>query len=369
MFTLTQYKLLTPGPLTVTDRVRQAMDFDYCTWDEDYKAVTQDIRHKLLHLAQVDPDRYTTILLQGSGSYAVEACLSTFSRPDTKFLILSNGKYGERMLQMADYQKLDYEAYKVAYDEVHDPQVVACLLDKNPDISHVMMVHSETTSGILNPIADIAQVAKAHDCFFFVDAMSSFGGVPIDMGPIDALITSANKCIQGVPGFAIVLVRKDLIEASKGNSSTLSLDLFDQYQEMARDGKWRYTSPTHVVMAFHEALKEFEERGGVAAQHARYQKNQELLQEGMESLGFKAYVPREYQGPIITTFLYPEGQSWDFQDMYHYIKERGYVIYPGKLTDVDTFRIGNIGEIYPEDIARLLDIFKAYMEEKHNDRH
>lgn len=368
MFILTPYKLLTPGPLTVTDRVRQAMDFDYCTWDEDYKAVTQKIRHDLLQIAGVDPERYTSILLQGSGSYAVEACLSTFSYPGSKFLILSNGKYGERMLQTADYQHLDYETYKVGYDEVHDPQVLDCLLDNNPDISHVMMVHSETTSGILNPIADIAQVAKAHDCFFFVDAMSSFGGVPIDMTPIDALITSANKCIQGVPGFAIVIVRKDLIEASKGNSSTLSLDLFDQYQEMAKDGKWRYTSPTHVVMAFNEALKEFKERGGVEAQHARYQKNQELLQEGMEALGFTAYVPKENQGPIITTFLYPEGQTWDFQDMYHYIKERGYVIYPGKLTDVDTFRIGNIGEIYPEDIERVLDIFKAYMEENNNDK-
>ena len=227
------------------------------------------------------------------------------------------------------------------------------------------MVHSETTSGILNDIASVAKVVKTAGRTFIVDAMSSFGGVDIPVGElgIDFIISSANKCIQGVPGFSFIICRRDKLIESKGKARSLSLDLYDQWETMNKDGKWRFTSPTHVVLAFAQALKEMEEEGGIPARAKRYRENNRLLIEKMEAMGIRPYIGEEYQGPIITTFFYPEHHQFSFQNMYQYIKDRGYAIYPGKVTDADTFRIGNIGEIYREDIEKLCQIMKEFLEE------
>lgn len=237
------------------------------------------------------------------------------------------------------------------------------LLAEDPAITHVSIVHSETTSGILNDIASVARVVKAAGKTYIVDAVSSFGGVDIDLPAlgIDFLISSANKCIQGVPGFSFILARRSALLACKDRARSLSLDLYDQWETMEKDGKWRYTSPTHVVLAFAKALEEFAAEGGVPARGARYAANRDLLIERMTALGFATYIPAEHQGPIIVTFFYPEGETIDFKSMYDYIKARGYAIYPGKLTDADTFRIGVIGEIYPADIEAVTGIFADYL--------
>lgn len=360
-----KYKLLTPGPLTTTDTVKQEMLFDHCTWDDDYKAITLEIRKKLLDIAQVSEPEYTVVLMQGSGTFGVESVLTSVVGQEEKLLIVANGAYGERMGDIARHAGISYVMYQENYDTIPSAQKIEKILKEQPEITHVAMVHSETTSGILNDIASVAKVVKAAGKTFIVDAMSSFGGVEIPVGQlgIDFIISSANKCIQGVPGFSFIICNRQKLEESQGKARSLSLDLYDQWKTMNKDGKWRFTSPTHVVLAFAQALRELEQEGGVAARAKRYAENNRLLIRKLRQLGIRPYVDNEHQGPIITTFFYPEHHAFAFQDMYRYIKERGYAIYPGKVTDVDTFRIGNIGEIYPEDIEKVCDYIKTFLEE------
>ena len=360
------YKLLTPGPLTTTDTVKREMMVDRCTWDDDYKVVTQKIRRQLLELAHVSEDDYTVVLMQGSGTFGVESVLTSVVGDQEKVLICSNGAYGKRMTDICTHSRVPFVHYAQDYDKVPDPARVARLLAQDPAITHVAMVHSETTSGILNDIQSVGKVVRDAGRTFIVDAMSSFGGVdiPVSDWGIDFLVSSANKCIQGVPGFSFILCRRDKLLSSEGKARSLSLDLLDQWKGMEKDGKWRFTSPTHVVLAFSKALDELAQEGGIPARSRRYTENNRLLIEKMRAMGFVTYIDGSHQGPIITTFFYPAGVSFRFEEFYRYIKERGYAIYPGKLTEMDTFRIGNIGEIYPEDIDKLTGIIAAFLKER-----
>lgn len=359
------YKLLTPGPLTTTESVKKEMLFDHCTWDEDYKKITQTIRQELLDMAGLSKEKYTTVLMQGSGTFGVEALFGSLIGENDKLLILANGAYGERMGDIARYNKINHRIYRESYDKVPSAERVKEILEEDSAITHVAMVHSETTSGILNDIESVGRVVKAMNKVFMVDAMSSFGGVPIDIDGIgiDFIVSSANKCIQGVPGFAFVICNRELLEKSKGTARSLSLDLYDQWKTMEKDGKWRFTSPTHTVLAFAKAIEEMKAEGGIEARSKRYYDNNSLLIKLMTSLGFETYI-KNYRGPVITTFLYPENANYTFGEMYEYIKERGYAIYPGKVTEAVTFRIGNIGEIYKEDIEKLYNIIKAFLQER-----
>ncbi|MDO5410989.1 MAG: 2-aminoethylphosphonate--pyruvate transaminase [Lachnospiraceae bacterium] len=359
------YKLLTPGPLTTTESVKKEMMFDHCTWDDDYKQITQEIRKNLLELAHVSADEYTAVLMQGSGTFGVESVLTSVIGETDKLLIAANGAYGERMGDIASHAKIGHVIYREHYNEVPKAEAVEEMLKEDAAITHVAMVHSETTSGILNDIQAVGKAVKEQGRIFIVDAMSSFGGVdiPVKEWGIDFLISSANKCIQGVPGFSFIIARKDLLIASAGKARSLSLDLYDQWKTMEVDGKWRFTSPTHVVLAFAQAMKEMKEEGGIAARHERYASNNRLLIEKLGELGIRPYIDETHQGPIITTFFYPENCHFSFQEMYEYIKERGYAIYPGKVTEAETFRIGNIGEIYKEDILRVSELIRDFLEE------
>lgn len=361
-----KYKLLTPGPLTTTESVKKEMLFDHCTWDGEYKAITQTIRKQLLDLAGVSSDEYTAVLMQGSGTFGVESVFTSSIGKSEKVLICSNGEYGKRMVSIAQRLGVNYLEYSEQYNRIPEAEHVQQLLNENSDITHIAMVHSETTSGILNDIEAVGKVAKQNSKIFIVDAMSSFGGIdiPVKQWGIDFLISSANKCIQGVPGFAFIIARKELMNECKGKARSLALDLYDQWETMEVDGKWRFTSPTHTVLAFAKALQELKQEGGVAVRNMRYTLNNKLLIEQMEALGFKTYIDKDKQGPIIITFLYPDNCNFTFREMYEYIKGRGYAIYPGKLTDIPTFRIGNIGEIYREDIEELCAIIQDFMEEK-----
>lgn len=359
------YKLLTPGPLTTTKTVKEAMLVDHCTWDDDYKIITQHIRKQLLDFAEVSPEDYTAILLQGSGSFAVEAVLSSVVSTLDKILICGNGAYGARMRQIAQRYDLNHVYYEVAETKMPDPDTIKDILAHDPAINFVAMVHSETTSGILNDIASVAKVVKEHHATFIVDAMSSFGGIEIPVATlgIDFLISSANKCIQGVPGFGFVICRRDQLAASRGKARTLSLDLYDQHQAMDVDGKWRFTSPTHTVLAFAQALKELAAEGGIPARFARYAENNQLLRRGMAELGFQPLIAEADQGPFITTFYYPFPE-FSFADFYDYLKANGYAIYPGKISEIDCFRIGNIGEIYPADMRAVIQLAADYVSTK-----
>ncbi|MEB6338154.1 2-aminoethylphosphonate--pyruvate transaminase [Serratia rhizosphaerae] len=352
------YLLLTPGPLTTSDTVKQAMLFDSCTWDEDYNiGVVQTIRARLETLATASSG-YTSVLLQGSGSYAVEAVLGTALGAQDKVLIVSNGAYGARMAEMAALMGIDHHCYDCG--EVAEPDVAAmeALLLDDARISHIAMVHCETTTGMLNPLAQVAALAARRGKTFIVDAMSSFGGIPLDVEQlgIDFLISSANKCIQGVPGFAFVIARRSELEKCAGRSRSLSLDLYAQWRCMEdHAGKWRFTSPTHSVLAFAQALRELDLEGGIAARYARYGENQRRLVAGMRALGFETLLDDALHSPIITAFYSPRAENYRFGEFYQRLKRQGFVIYPGKVSHSDCFRIGNIGEVYPQDIDRLLD--------------
>jgi 2-aminoethylphosphonate-pyruvate transaminase len=356
------YKLLTPGPLTTTSAVKEEMLLDRCTWDHDYKEITQKIRAQLLEIASATKEEYTVVLMQGSGSFAVESVMTTSIGTNDKVLIVTNGAYGERVVKMAKYIGLNHMEYRVEYNDYPNENEIRDILEEDRKITHIVMVHCETTTGILNPIEMIAKLSKEYGKTLIIDAMSSFGGMDINVSKleIDYLISSANKCIQGVPGFGFVIARLEKLLGCEGNARSLSLDLFDQWKEMDKDGKWRYTSPTHVVAAFSKAIDELIEEGGVSARFARYQNSNRIVRERLEKIGIHAYISAEKQSPIITTFLFPN-ERFNFEDFYSFVKERGYVIYPGKLTDADTFRIGNIGEIYEDDIQELCNIIEEYM--------
>lgn len=356
------YKLLTPGPLTTTEAVKKEMLFDRCTWDDEYKSITQKIRKELLDIGNVNEEDYTAVLMQGSGTFAVESVITSTVGEKDKLLIIANGAYGERIGQIAEHISLNHVIYNNEYDEHPDMDKVKEILDKDTEITHIAMVHCETTTGILNPIEDLSVIAKEYNKTLIIDAMSSFGGIPIDIKAlgIDYLISSANKCIQGVLGFGFVIAKKEKLEKCKGISRSLSLDLYDQYKGMDKDGKWRFTSPTHVVAAFSKALDELKEEGGVEGRYNRYKNNNLVLRKKLKEIGIESYIEEEKQSPIITTFAFPT-DAFSFNEFYSFIKERGFVIYPGKLTDVDTFRIGNIGEIYEEDINKLCEIIEEYV--------
>jgi 2-aminoethylphosphonate-pyruvate transaminase len=276
---------------------------------------------------------------------------------DGKLLVLANGAYGLRMVQIANRLHIPVTVHDSGESEAPNLTLLRDTLQDDKEITHVAVVHCETTTGMLNPIEPIGKIVKYFGRVYLVDAMSSFGGIPMDMYGIgaDFLISSANKCVQGVPGFGFAIARSEELETMKGRARSLSLDLYDQWETMEKhSGKWRFTSPTHVVRAFAEALRELDGEGGVHARHARYRENQRLLVTGMQQLGFDCFLPSEYQSPIITSFHSPQHPDYDFKRFYEELKGRGFVIYPGKVTSVDTFRIGSIGDIDSSDIQRLL---------------
>ncbi|WP_041210295.1 2-aminoethylphosphonate--pyruvate transaminase [Aeromonas jandaei] len=354
------YLLLTPGPLSTTATVRAAMLQDSCTWDADYnQGVVEPIRRELVRLAtgpEYQSD-YSTVLLQGSGSYVVESVLGSAIGVDECLLIINNGAYGARMGEMARCLGLRHHELDCGETTRPEPAAIEAMLARYPEITHLAMVHCETTTGMLNPLEEVAELCQRRGIRLIVDAMSSFGGILIDMGRlgIEFLISSANKCIQGVPGFGFVIARRAALVACAGRARSVSLDLHAQWQTMEQQGgKWRFTSPTHTVLAFAQALRELDEEGGIAARYQRYSENQRTLVTGMAALGFAPLLPEQWQSPIITAFYSPAHPDYRFADFYQRLKAQGFVIYPGKVSQADCFRIGNIGDVTPERVRDLL---------------
>ena len=360
------YLLLTPGPLSTSPTVKSAMLRDWCTWDRDYnEGVVEVIRRTLVELATLESrlvDKYTAVLMQGSGTFAVESVIGSVIPRDGHLVVLANGAYGQRIAKIAQVLGIAHDVLDRGELEPPDLDQLERHLAANPQVTHVAMVHGETTTGMLNPIAAAGEIAKRYGKTFIVDAMSTYGGVPLDVASIgiDFLVSSANKCIQGVPGFGFVVARREALQVCGGRARSLSLDLFDQWKAMEEGhGKWRFTSPTHVVRAFAQALVELGEEGGIETRYRRYKNNQHTLVEGMESLNFVPLLKREYQSPIITAFHNPQSADYRFDEFYRRLKAAGFVIYPGKVSQLDTFRIGSIGEVYAEDVEELLEAIAA----------
>ncbi|MCU9951252.1 2-aminoethylphosphonate--pyruvate transaminase [Pseudomonas sp. PDM13] len=348
--------LLTPGPLTTSRATKEAMLRDWGSWDADFNRVTAEIRQQLLAMAGVTDDSYACVPLQGSGTFSVEAALATAIPRDGKALILMNGAYGQRAAKTLDYLGRAHIALDKGDYLPPQPEEVDALLRAHPEVTTVFLVHCETSSGILNPLRELAAVVKAHGKRLIVDAMSSFGAVPltVDEVPFDVLVSSANKCIEGIPGFGFVIIRRDLLEESAGRAHSLSLDLLEQWRYMERTGQWRFTPPTHSVVAFHAALEQHAAEGGVPGRLARYTRNRDVLVTGMRELGFETLLEDRWLSPIITTFFSPEHPAFEFKRFYDELKTRQFVIYPGKLTQAESFRIGCIGQIDEPIVRQLL---------------
>lgn len=333
--------------------------------DFEFISTVREIREHLLAIGGAQKGEYEAVLMQGSGTFAVEAVVSSTIPPDGKLLIIINGAYGQRILKMA--QVLKIEAIPMVFDEdcLPDLDKIESTLAADKGITHVAVVHCETTTGIINPIREIGGIAHKHGCIYFVDAMSSFGAIPtsIQECQIDYLVSSANKCIEGVPGFAFAIARKSALLATEGYARSLSLDLLSQWKGLEANGQFRFTPPTHALLAFRQALRELEEEGGAGGRAARYHRNYETLVAGMREMGFLEYLPREIQGNIITSFRYPEHPKFSFEEFYKRLNERNYVIYPGKVSNADCFRIGNIGRIFETDVCDLLGAIREAIQE------
>lgn len=359
--------LLTPGPLTTSESVKRAMLRDWGSRDSGFIALTARVRTALAKVAGADPAKgiYTCVPIQGSGTFAVEATIDSLVPRKAGLLVLANGAYGERIAKIAERLGRRVQVYRT---EEHEPPVaaeVAGILEADRGLSHVVMVHCETTAGILNPLAEIAEVVKRLGRALLVDAMSSFGAIPIDVTALDlaAVIASSNKCLEGVPGMGFVVAKVDVLKGAAGNASSLSLDLADQWQYMEKSGQWRFTPPTHVLSALDQAITEFEEEGGVPGRGRRYAENCKVLLDGMTKLGFESMLSHNLQAPIIVTFRTPADPNYDFEKFYDALRVRGYAIYPGKLTKADSFRIGCIGRIFPKDLEGAVSAVAAVVDE------
>lgn len=358
-----QKLLFTPGPLSTTMSVKEAMLVDLGTRDIEYQNVTKSVREKLLKIALASKEEFSVVLLQGSGTYAVESVLNSFVSANDKLLILANGAYGDRMAQIATMSGLNFEKKDYSMIKSLDLAEVEKAVSES-DATIVSFVHDETTAGVLNDIKGICDICRRYNKKIICDAMSSFGGIEINLDEVkpDFLVTSSNKCIQGVPGFGIIYGRREAFEACKGNSKSLALDLYDQWKYMEdTDGGFRFTSPTHVLLAFDQALDELEAEGGIPARAKRYRENQKFIAEKMTELGFELLVDPNEQAPMITTLLVPEGL--DFADMYEKLKAKGFLLYSGKLPKYNAFRIGNIGDLHAQDFIDLAQAVKEYLEE------
>ena len=367
MDTLSSWKdkaLFTPGPLTTSATTKQAMLRDLGSRDAEFINTVKDVRRRLVELGH-GAEEYTAVIMQGSGTFGIEATLSSVIPPNGKLLILINGAYGQRMLKIASVHRIQSSELISSENTAPDVSMLEALLSSDPWISHVAAVHCETTTGIINPIDAYGEIVKKYNRIYIVDAMSSFGAYPIDLKAcgIDYLISSSNKCIEGVPGFSFILAKKDRLETTNGYARTLSLDLFAQWKGLEGDGQFRFTPPVHAILAFRQALVELENEGGVSARGERYCQNYKLTLLAMQKMGFKAYLKPEDQGYIITSFHYPEHPNFDFQDFYARLSQKGHVIYPGKLSHADCFRIGHVGRLGEADVRALISAIAETLNE------
>jgi len=357
--------LLTPGPLTTSQTVKEAMVRDWGSRDTDFIDMTARVCRRIEDIADVSEGSHVCVPLQGSGTFAVEAAVTSLIPPDGKVLILVNGAYGHRISKICEYHDRNFDVLETDENVPPDVNALETKLRSNGDYTDVIAVHCETTSGILNPIEHIAEILSNSGCRLIIDAMSSFGALPLSVREVQssAIVASSNKCLEGVPGIGFVIVDKNVLQNSAGNSNSLSLDLYEQWVGLTSNGQWRFTPPTQVLSALDQALAEHEAEGGVEARGRRYAGNCRVLVDGMRELGFATYLSDNLQAPIIVTFHRPDHANFDFEEFYDRLKDKGFAIYPGKLTKADSFRMGCIGHLFEDDMKAAVDAVADVMAE------
>jgi 2-aminoethylphosphonate-pyruvate transaminase len=356
--------LLTPGPLTTTLRTKLAMLKDWGSWDDDFNAVTARLRAQLLDIVHGHAS-HVLVPLQGSGTFSVEAAVATVVPRDGHVLVLDNGAYCKRAVKLTTMMGRKASSLAFAEDAAVSPPALDQRLAQDDSITHVVLIHCETGTGVLNPLAEVAHVCERRGKGLIVDAMSSFGALPIDARSMrfDALVAASGKCLEGVPGMGFVFLRKAILDGCAGHSQSLAMDLHDQHQYMQRTGQWRFTPPTHVMVALAEAVAQFEEEGGQPARLARYADNCKTLIDGLTQIGLRPFLTPELQAPIIVTWHAPSHRAYDFKRFYAAAKQRGFILYPGKLTEVETFRIGCIGAIGRNEMRQAVNAVADALQE------
>lgn len=356
--------LLTPGPLTTSLPTKMAMLRDWGSWDAAFNGVTAQLRAKLTAVVHAEAS-HVCVPMQGSGTFAVEAAVNSLVPRDGHVLVLINGAYGKRLERLTGMMGRKVSVFETADDVPTTAADVDRLLAADPSITHVGLIHCETSTGIENPLHEIALTVARHGRRLIVDAMSSFGALPIDARttPFDALIAASGKCVEGPPGMGFVFARRDTLAACAGNSSSLALDLHDQWAYMEKTTQWRFTPPTHVVVALNAALDQFVAEGGQPARLARYKSNFDTLVAGMHELGFRVFLPAAIQAPIIVTFHAPADPKYTFKAFYERVRDKGFILYPGKLTQVETFRVGCIGAIGPDELRHAVNAIRDALAE------
>jgi 2-aminoethylphosphonate-pyruvate transaminase len=359
-----QALLLTPGPLATSAQTKRAMLHDWGSWDADFNALTARVGARLLDIIDGAAD-YSCVPLQGSGTFAVEAAIGSLLPAEGKLLVLANGAYGKRMAQLTAQMGRRVELLDFGETAPVDPAALRRRLGEDAEISHVGVIHCETSTGILNPLQAVADETAAAGRKLIIDAMSGFGALPLSAASLafEAVVGSSNKCLEGVPGMGFVLARTQALEQAAGRSHSLSLDLYEQWRYMQKTGQWRYTPPTHVVAAFDSALDQYLAEGGQPARLARYERNCAALIDGLAAIGLRSFLPAEIQAPIIVTVHAPAHPAWNFAEFYRRVKARGVILYPGKLTALETFRVGCIGAIDTADMARGVAAIAAVLDE------
>lgn len=357
--------LLTPGPLTISMRTKQSMLRDWGSWDADFNRITARLREGLLAIVHGE-GTHECVPMQGSGTFSVEAAIGTLvPRDGGHVLVPQNGAYCQRITKICKVLGRRVTTIDYAEDAQVRPEDIDRALAADPSITHVALVHCETSTGILNPLHEVALVAQRQGKGLIIDAMSSFGALEIDARrtPFDAVIAASGKCLEGPPGMGFVIARRQALERSAGNAHSLAMDLHDQWVYMNRTTQWRFTPPTHVVAAFDAALAQYVEEGGLAARGARYAQNCRELLEGFAALGLRSFLPAAIQAPIIVTIHAPADPRYDFKTFYNAVKARGYILYPGKLTTVETFRVGCMGQLGERGIGGAVQAVREVLEE------
>ncbi len=357
--------LLTPGPLTTSDDVKAAMHFDKSPNSPAMVAMVREMRDYLLELAHAT-ETHECVPLQGSATYGIEAaCHTLIDKATARVLVIVNGFYGMRLAEVMEPIGLNVVRMECPIVPPVSGEEVAAKLDEMPDITHVVLCHCDTGTGILNPLEGIAAACKARGVKLMVDAIASFGGFEIDAAALDleALFISPNKCLEGVPGMAFVIAKRESLIAGKGRSPSYVLDLHSQWAWMEEKGWFRTTPPTHVLLALGKAVELHKAEGGIAPRQARYRSNWRRLVDGLRQHGFRTFLPDEHASPIIATFHDPDDPNYSFEAFYAAMEKRGFIIFPGRLTSAHTFRIGTMGDLRESDISLIIEAVLDSMEE------
>jgi 2-aminoethylphosphonate-pyruvate transaminase len=348
--------MLTPGPATLSMRVKRAMLHDYASGEQKMLDAIAFSRRYILDLCN-GAGTHGAVPIVGSGTSGNEAAIGTLVPENGKLLIHTNGVYGDRLVEIARKIRVPYASFRTAPFTPPTPKQFEAMLDADPAITHVMIVHCETSTGILNPVEEVAALCRKRGVALLIDAVASFGAFALDAKKLgyDAVVCSANKGLQAPPGLAWVVAKKTALEAAKGNAPSLTLDLWDQDQHLERTGMFRFTPATHLLLGMAEALREHAEEGGIEARQARFRASWRRLVDGMRQMGFRTLLEDEVASPIVATFHDPPDPNYSFKRLYDGMKARGFIIFPGRLAAANTFRLACIGIVTERDIGRALD--------------